>query len=462
VWMPDSSWTGRYEQVGNGGFAGSIVYGSLVAAAANHNATASTDDGSSQPPGSPGGSFALGQPERVKDYGFRAVHLTNVASKAIVKAFYGEAPKHAYFNGCSKGGQESLMEAQRFPHDFDGILGGAAASDWTPLFSGFVWDTQKIADAPNPGFLPSANLAALATAAAAQCAKAKLISTDKFFNDPRDCQFDAHALRCTGAPGISCLTQPQIDAVEAVIEGPETSFGEPVAVGYEPEFSLWAGIITQATPAPPGATVQGFFGTGFYTNFITPPVPLNGPGAFNVNTSPDAAEDQVGSTMNAFNPDLREFRKHGGKLIQYHGWADPLVAPRFSVEYFNKVVEFNEERRGDHDKDALNDTREFFRLFMAPGMSHCGGGPGLNSFGQSGGSGPAESDIFSALEKWVEEDVAPKKIIATGGSAPNTFTRPLCPFPQRAVFIGGDATKAESFACSGDDDHGDGDHHHRD
>jgi hypothetical protein len=468
VWMPSSNWTGRYEQVGNGGFAGSIVYGALQAAVANNNATASTDDGSSQPPGTPGGFFALGHPERIKDYGFRAVHLTNVNSKAIVQSFYGKRAKHSYFNGCSKGGQESLMEAQRFPDDFDGILGGAAASDWIPLFSGFVWGAQKIADA-SAGFVPSANLPALAAAASTQCSKAKLLSTDSFFNDPRDCHFNAQALLCKGTPDSSCLTQPQIDAVNAVLDGPRTASGEQVAVGYEPEFPLWAGIITQANPTPPGATIQGFFGVGFYTNFITPPMPLNGPGAFDVNTSPEEADEQQGATMNSYNPDISKFRRHGGKLIQYHGWADPLVSPRFSVDYFQKVVAFNEKHGRDRGDGALRDTQDFFRLFMAPGMSHCGGGPGLNSFGQNGGSGPAASDIFSALEKWVEEDVAPEKIIATGGAPPNTFTRPLCPFPERAVFVGGDPANAASFACSHDrdeDDHarggGDGDDRGRD
>lgn len=448
VWMPASNWTGRYEQVGNGGFAGSIAYGPLVAVAANNNAAASTDDGTSQPPGQPGGSFALNHPERVKDFGFRAVHMTNVNAKAIVTAFYGKAPSYSYFNGCSKGGQESLMEAQRYPDDFDGILGGAAASDWLPLMAGFVWDTQLVADSPNPGFLLSANLPALAAAASAQCAGAKLFPTDDFFDDPAECHFNAQALLCTGTPGSSCLTQAQIDAVEAVIYGPQTAWGQHIAVGYEPEFLLWAGIITQATPTPADATAQAFFGVGFYTNFITPSMPLNGPGSFDVNFSPFVAASQIDSFLTAYDPDLRKFSQRGGKLIQYHGWADPLVAPRFSVNYFNRVVKFN--RKHGHREEALRDTQDFFRLFMAPGMGHCGGGPGLNSFGQvgqGGGSGPAESDIFSALEKWVETGIAPEKIIATGGTPSNTFTRPLCPYPQKARYMSGDPAGADSFVC---------------
>jgi Tannase and feruloyl esterase len=474
VWMPTSGWTGRYEQVGNGGFAGAIMYNTMRFAAGNNNATASTDDGSSQPPGNPGGFFALGHPEKIIDYGHRAVHLTNVAAKRIVEAFYGQPPQYSYFDGCSKGGQESLMEAQRYPHDFDGILGGAAASDWTPLFSGFDWDAQAVADTNRPGFLPTANLAAMSGAANAQCLSAKLFATDNFFNDPRQCHFNAQAMLCTGAPNSSCLTQPQIDGVNAVLNGPKTSQGVQIAPGYEPEFATeWPGIITGGlSPIFPNG-VQGFFGNGFYTNFITPPITLDPPGqVFNVDTSPQIALKEQGANLNAYNPDLTEFERHGGKLIQYHGWADPLVAPKFSVNYFKSVVNFHRGQQADRHDDrdhnvhrvsfddhgrhdvALARTQHFFRLFMAPGMGHCGGGPGLNAFGQNGqngGSGPASSDIFTALEKWVEQGVPPEQIIATGGTAPNTFTRPLCVYPKKAAYVSGDPTVASSFTCKSPD-----------
>ena len=473
VWMPTSNWTGRYEQVGNGGFAGAIMYNTMSFAAGNNNATASTDDGSSQAAGEPGGFFALGHPEKIIDYGWRAVHLTNIAAKQIIKDFYNKSPRYSYFDGCSKGGQESMMEAQRFPNDFDGILGGAAADDWTPLFSGFDWDTQAIADPNNPGFLPTANLAAMSAAASAQCPGAKLFSTDNFFNDPSECHFNAQAMLCTGAPNSTCLTQPQIDGVNAVLNGPKTSHNVQIAPGYQPEFaSEWGGIITDAF-GPPFYSVQGLFGNGFYTNFIKPVINLDPPGnVFNVNTSPLVALLEQGQTMNAYDPDLSQFEHsggtnhQGGKMIQYHGWADPLVATLFSVNYFNSVVELHRGGDGDADRDdfhrvdfnpdhghgnrALTDVQKFYRLFLAPGMGHCGGGPGLNSFGQNGqngGSGPASSDIFTALEKWVEQGVPPNQVIATGGAAPNTFTRPLCVYPQKTAYVSGDPTLASSFTC---------------
>jgi feruloyl esterase len=342
------------------------------------------------------------------------------------------------------------MEAQRFPDDFDGILGGAAAGNLIPIFSAMIWNAQQVADPSNNGFLPSANLPAMGTAAAAQCASAKLVPTDNFFNDPRQCHFNPQVLLCTGAPDSSCLTQSQIDAVEAVLAGPTTASGR-VAPGFEPEFASsgeWASWMTQAGPTPVGGTLGAFFGIGLFTNFLSSPEGLDGLGSFDINSSPFEAVAQLGSILNAYNPDLRSFWQRGGKLIQYHGWADPLISPLNSVNYFQSVVEFNNKYL--QPGDALLDTQGFFRLFMAPGMGHCGGGPGLISFGQNGGSGPAESDMFSALERWVETGVAPDKIIATGGTAANTFARPLCPYPQKAEYVSGDPTKADSFACGGD------------
>jgi feruloyl esterase len=181
---------------------------------------------------------------------------------------------------------------------------------------------------------------------------------------------------------------------------------------------------------------------------MTTPKGLSGPDSFDINTSPFDAAMQLGSVLNAYDPDLRKFRQRGGKLIQYHGWADALVSPLFSVNYFRSVVEFNAQHA--HPENALKDTQEFFRLFMAPGLGHCTGGPGLNSFGQFGGSGPAESDMFSALERWVEQGIAPDKIIAAGGAAANTFTRPLCPYPQKAQYVSGVPAKADSFVCADD------------
>jgi hypothetical protein len=447
VWMPSSNWTGRYVQVGNGGFGGSIVYSAMLPAIENGNATASTDDGSSQPAGEPGGFFALGHPDKILDLFYRAVHMTNIDAKAFVSAFYGEAAAYSYFNGCSKGGGEALAEVQRFPDDFDGILGGDAVNDGTPLLDGFVWDTQAIGvteAGPAEGFLPTANIPPLSATELSQCAKAKLVSTDLFLNDPRQCKVNLEALLCTGSASSSCLTQAQIKGVKAVLSGPR--FGLPIAPGYEPEFSVWP----QLGSLTPGASLQSFFALGIFTYFLNPPLTLS---SFNVKTTPAYLALKLGAALNFANPDLRPFRQNGGKLIQYHGWADPLVAPGFATEYYDSVVQFD-RNHGDFF-DALQDTQSFFRLFMAPGMGHCGGGPGPNKFGTTASVGlptadPA-SDMFAALETWVEEGIAPQQIVAlgtnTGFSPPVPFTRPLCSYPQHAVYVSGDTNDASSFVC---------------
>jgi feruloyl esterase len=382
------------------------------------------------------------------DFFYRAVHLTNVDAKALVNAFYGEAPEYSYFNGCSKGGAESLAEVQRFPGDFDGILGGDA-SNAVALLDGFVWDTQAIGvteAGPAAGFLPTSNIPALSATELSQCAKAKLVSTDQFLNDPRQCNVNLKALLCTGSANSGCLTQAQINGVQAVLSGPTTSFGLPIAPGYEPEFSVW----TQLGSLAPGAGVQTFFAQAIFANFLNPPLTLS---SFNVNTTPFYLASKLDAAGNFINPDLRSFRQHGGKLIQFHGWADPLVAPKFSTEYFDSAVLFNQF--DGHFFNALQDTQSFFRLFMEPGMGHCGGGPGPNQFGTTASVGlptadPA-SDMFAALESWVENGVPPQQVIATGtngGVSPAVpFSRPLCPYPQAAAYVSGDPNVASSFVC---------------
>ncbi|HZU91129.1 MAG TPA: tannase/feruloyl esterase family alpha/beta hydrolase, partial [Stellaceae bacterium] len=399
------------------------------------------------------------------DWGYRAVHRTDLDAQVIVAAFYGSPAAHAYFNGCSKGGQEALMEVQRYPDDFDGVMGGAAASDQVPLLSGFLWDAQQLTDPNNPAdFIPNASLTSVTNAVQAACASAKTVPTDNFLGNPRQCTFDPQTLFA------SFLTPAQITAITNVYNGIVTDVGVPpfnVAPGYEPgnEAQLWSGNLTEATLTAVPSTSQFFFGNGAFTYFQqNTPAIYNSLLDFNVDTSPatlngfaivppspGSAVQTVGSAVNANDPDLTAFKAHGGKLIQYHGWADPLVAPGFSIDHFNSVVAFEERNGHPGYANALAATQSYYRLFMAPGMGHCGGGPGLDSFGQNGGSGPASSDMFTALETWVEHGVAPKQIIAA--DAPNsytvgTFTRPLCPYPQNATYIDtGSTSDAANFVC---------------
>ena len=458
VWLPTSGWTGRYEQVGNGGFAGSIEYTALNGATAINNAAASTDDGSSEPAGAAPGSFALGHLQRINDYGYRAVHRTDLDARVIVAAFYGGAPEHTYFNGCSKGGEEAFMELQRYPDDFDGILGGAAASDFIPLLSYATYNAQQLVNPNNPGgFIPSSDLPAITNAVQTACANAKTVPTDNFLGNPLRCQFNPQTIFA------SILTPSQIISLSNAYNGIVTSVGVPpfnIGPGLEPgnEAQLWAGINTQTSLTTPPTSTQYFFGNGAFTQFLQQP-DFDTLAGFNVSTSPQmlnefpitppspgSAAQTIGSALTANSTDLSPFKAHGGKLIQYHGFADQLLPTQFSINHFNAVVAF--------EKQGYQGTQKYYRLFMAPGMGHCGGGPGLNSFGNvtsNSGSGPASSDIFTALETWVEQGIAPKQVIAT--DAPNattvgTFTRPLCPYPQNATYVGtGDTSNAANFVC---------------
>ena len=331
------------------------------------------------------------------------------------------------------------MEAQRYPDDFDGIMGGAAASNNTPLLSGFLWDEQQIANPNNTaGFVPNSALANLTTAVQTACASTKTVPTDNFLGDPTQCSFNPQTLFA------SYLTSAQIAAMSAVYNGPVTSGGVSVAPGYEwgNETQEWPGNITVATLVAAPPTSQFLFGNGAFTYFQqNTPATYNSLLDFNVNTSPGAlaafaimppspssAEQTVGSALNANDPDLTAFKGHGGKLVQYHGWADPLVASLNSVNHFNSVVAFEQQNGATNPLAA---TQSYYRLFMAPGMGHCSGGPGLNSFGNvtsNSGSGPASSDLFTALETWVEQGIAPAQVIAT--NAPSaTMTSAALPLP---------------------------------
>jgi feruloyl esterase len=461
VWLPSTGWSGRYQQVGNGGFAGSIVYSSMVPAVANFNATASTDDGSSQASSQPPGAFGASR-DRLVDYGLRAVHATTENAKALIKAFYGKPQKYSYFAGCSKGGAEAMNLVQQHPNDFDGILAGAPAQYGAPMVTGFMWDTIAVA-IDNPGFVPAAYISeTLVPAEMAQCANAKLVQTDRFLNDPRKCRIDFKKLSCTSLPTSTCLTQPQIDGIKAVLSGPRTTRGVKLAPGYEPEFGGWLGniISNSATPPATPTTSQSYFALGVYQYWVTPSIT---PSSFDIDTSSVALDEQVGPLINFTNPDLTPFRTHGGKLIQYHGFADPLITPEFSLKYYKALVEFDARRERDDPRES---TAEYYRLYMVPGMGHCSGGEGPNSFGTHGGlpSGDPASDIFAALEQWVEKGISPKEIVASGTnngvSPPVPFTRPLCPYPKKAVYIGGDTNKATSFLCN--EDRADADHDHGD
>jgi Tannase and feruloyl esterase len=448
VWMPAENWNGRFEQVGNGGLAGSINLFLLASEMKKGFATASTDDGHTGQ--GTDGSWALGHPEKVKDFGYRAVHETNVAAKKIVAAFYGKNADYAYFNGCSEGGREALMEAQRFPEDFNGILAGAAAHYWTQLMAAFAWNAQALANAAS--FLPAAKRRTVEDAAIAACGTQDNVK-DNFIKSPLQCHFDPDKLLCKGGDADSCLNQPQLDALKKIYAGPkDPTTGKQISPGYEPGAEAEAGFpgiafASYVFGAGPGMSLDAMFSSSFYANFVFE----NANWKFtDLNFDKDIAttEAKVGSILNAANPDLSAFRAHGGKLVQFHGWNDGSPPPRHSTEYYDQVA----ARAGGAEK-----TQQFYRLFMAPGMMHCGAGAGPNIFGNMLDLAPAsdpEHNIFVALQTWVEKGTAPDKIIATkyrddDRSKGVEMTRPLCPYPQEARWNGkGDTSDAKNWSCA--------------
>ena len=446
VWMPTEGWNGKLEQVGNGGLAGSINQLSLAMGLKKGFASAGTDDGHEGQ--GTDGSWALGHPEKVKDFGYRAVHETNEKSKKIIAAFYEKPARFSYFNGCSEGGREALMAAQRYPQDFNGILAGAPAHYWTQLMTAFAWNTRAFEEPAS--FLSEPKRRAVEDAALAACGRQNSV-TDKFIKDPLQCHFDPSTLLCKEGDGDGCLTQKQIIALQKVYSGAQDSSGKKLSAGYEPGAEAEPGIPgisfqSYILGPAPGATLDAMFAQSFYANFVfaDPKWKIS---RFDFDKDVTTTEARVGGVLNAANPDLKEFRTKGGKLLVYHGWNDGSPPPLHSVEYFQQVA----EKMGGTGK-----TREFYRLFMVPGMMHCGFGPGPNLFGNMTDLQPSEEsgrDIFAALQNWVEKGIAPEHIIATKFTDDNqkkglVMSRLVCAYPQQAEWDGkGDVAKAESWIC---------------
>ena len=447
VWLPQSGWTGRYESVGNGGFAGVISYRAMVGPLVAGSAVASTDDGHS----GPGPAWALGHPEKIADYGYRAVHLTADNGKAIANAFYGAKPKYSYFVGCSKGSQEAFMEAQRFPNDFDGIVAGASANQWVSLFSGFAAN-QKANLASEAGYISAADVQKAGAAIVAACDGIDGVK-DGLINDPRQCK-----IKISDLP----LTPAQQKTFAAIHDGPKTSAGKQIYPGYPfgTEIVGWSANLAGPSYAEAAAKAsQSTFGNGLYANFVYQD-PNWDSRKFDLDKSPVDADKAMGKAMNSDDPNLTAFKSRGGKLLQFHGWADALNTPLGSIRYYEQVMAAQAKAGGvtpvaSGAADAgLAKTQEFFRLFLAPGMGHCSGGTGPNQLGQTDGGGDADHDIVAALERWVEKGTAPTRIVATkfvdnDQTKPVEMTRPLCAYPQAAKYKGsGDTNDAANFVCA--------------
>lgn len=442
VWMPSTGWNGKFQGIGNGGFAGSISFGGLAHALARGYATASTDTGHQG--GGTEATWALGHPEKIVDFGHRAIHETTVTAKAAIRAFYGQGPRRSYFNSCSNGGRQALMEAQRYPADYDGIVAGAPANYWTHLLAAAIHDMQATLADP-ASYIPASKLPAIQAAVLAACDTLDGVK-DGVLENPARCRFDPATLQCKGPESDNCLTAPQAAALKKIYEGPRNAKGEQIFPGYSPggeaEPGGWAPWITGTEPQK---SLMFAFGTQFFKNMV-----YSNPNwdfrTFNLERDTKVADDKFAHILNATDPDLKRFQQRGGKLILYHGWSDAAIPAQNAIDYYRSVV----AKMGQKEADT------FVRLFMAPGMQHCAGGSGPNSIGQMAGvEGDPLHDVDAAMERWVEQGIAPERLIATKyktGMNPASGvarTRPLCPHPQVARWKGSGSTDdAANFGCA--------------
>ena len=356
---------------------------------------------------------------------------------------YGERPRYNYFIGTSQGGREALTVAQRYPADYDGIVAGAPANFWTHLLSTGAWDVEELQSDP-ASYIPAAKLPAVEAASLAACDANDGVK-DGVIENPAQCHFDPSVLLCKGPDSNTCLTAPQVAALKKIYSGPVNSKGQQIYPGYSPGgengVNGWGGWITGGKP---GTSLQYAFTTNFFKYMVFDNADWDYK-TFKIDHDMKVADDKVGRILNSTDPDLKKFKDLGGKLIIYHGWSDAAIPPQNAIDYYKSVVA----------KMGSKQSEEFVRLFMVPGMQHCGGGPGPNVFGQtSAPDGDSEHDINRAVERWVEEGVAPKQIIATKykGATPATGverTRPLCPYPQVAQYKGtGSTDDAANFVCA--------------
>ena len=419
VWLPLSGWNGKFQAVGNGGWAGSITYSSgaagiergMAEALKRGYATASTDTGHV----GADTRFAFGHPEKMVDFAYRAVHEMAVASKAIIAAFYGQPARLSYWNGCSTGGRQGLMEAQRYPDDFDGIIAGAPANYMTHLSIGHMAHGVAALKQKESNLTPQ--VYPLLRNAAIQACDANDGLQDGLLTDPRTCRFNPEALRCRAGNSADCLTAPQIETVKKMYAPVRKANGEVIFPGLQPTSEPgWVPVISGPEPFAISMWMFRLVHDDLSWDWRT----------FDLEADLSLANRKLGF-LNAIDPDLRKFKGRGGKLLLYHGWNDQLIAPENTINYYDSVLAKIGGQQGD-----------WIRLFMAPGMNHCAGGAGPNAF-----------DAVAALEQWVERKQAPEQIVAShSANGKVDRTRPLCPYPQVATYKGsGSIDDAVNFIC---------------
>jgi hypothetical protein len=408
-------WNGRLQSVGGGGYAGSLTV--PTAALSEGYVGVVTDTGHA---GSDG-KFGMLKPGKANtplwiDFAYRSEHLMAVLGKQLIQGFYGQAPAYSYWNGCSTGGRQGLMMAQRFPEDYNGILAGAPAIHWDRFQAAQIWpQVAMLRDAGGPIAMPKLTAA---NKAAVDACDAQDGVTDGILEDPRACQFDASSLVCQlGDTSATCLTAGEASAINKIWRGPTNHW-----------YGLTRGSAMGMLAGPQPFMIS--IAQPRYWVYLDPDWDWTKLDYGNYRVFFNDTVKAVGPIMASDNPDLSAFRKRGGKLIMWHGWSDPGIMPEGSVAYYDQVS----QRSGGYAN-----TQAFARLFMAPGVGHC-----------AGGDGPQPQGLFTAVVNWVEKSQPPATILAfkqraEGGSR----TRPLCPYPATAKYVGtGSTDEATNFRCS--------------
>jgi feruloyl esterase len=408
LWMPTDGWNGRLLVVGNGGFAGSIQgYGDMQIALRLGYATAATDTGHNAADG-PNGMFALGHPEKIVDFAYRALHETTVESKRLIRNFYNRTPQYSYYKGCSTGGRQAIMAATRFPDDYDGIIAGALANRHIHMHT--AGSARQIELARHPDMAISPEKAQMVSDAV--MSKCDTLH-EGFLNNPQQCTFDFSKLLCKGAESNECLTQPQLKAVEMFYGGVKNSKGEAIFSGQVLGNPLTPQRSSQTVNVSDTVRIWAFQNADYDWR------------TFDIDRDMPVIDQKIGF-VDATDPDLRKFKAHGGKLLLYAGWGDTGITPKNTVEYYESVV----------NKMGKAETNDFTRLFMVPGMGHC-----------RGGNGPDTFDTIGTLETWREKGTTPATIAATNKTS--GLSRPLCPYPQYAKYKGsGELKDAANWACT--------------
>jgi len=416
VWLPTSGWNNDLQAIGNGGWNGTMGYAPLAEGIKRGFAAAGTDTGHE------GGSasFALGHPEKLTDFAYRAVHEMTVTAKAIIQNFYGTAPRYSYWNGCSTGGRQGLKEAQKYPDDFNGIIAGAPANYQTHLHVWSIWVAQQMNKTPD-SYLPPEKLAVLHQAVLAAC-DANDGLKDGLLNDPTRCHFDPKTIECKGEDLPNCLKPAQVAAVQAIYAGPKNSSGKEVFPSFQPGSELGWGILGGQQAA---SVATDSFSYVVYKN------PAWDWKTMNLDSDVALLDKTENGSIDAMDPNMKPFFAHKGKLLMYHGWSDQLIAPMNSIHYYSSVV-----KNLGGESNSLNDVR----LFMVPVMGHCAGGEGPNDF-----------DKITAIQQWVEQGKAPETMLASHTDKAGTVdrTRPLCVYPKVARYNGrGSTDDAANFTCA--------------